>query len=447
MVAALVLLALAGPPTDAVVLDHPFSMEAAGEAVLTLRASCDPCSWARAGQEAAVLRLEVDGRTVQHLPLTQGARGGEYQLVLGALPAGAHRLVLRRDASSAPGAGPVRVDYVSVGTFASGTREADVLAHAPFVYARKDAVGRFTDVPLLSWVEVDATSRGRRLRYSIVFSNEDGGTPPDRLMATWGRLTDVEMVYAVEVDAEGAVLEATVQGRDHKMLPFAGRREGLHPLLWVVTENNMVADRGETTVRHAPAPARANLRGRSREMVMDAAPWTYRVAAEEAEREGRIDPKATPGSKKVPDPRQFVVVEACGTFTDAVVTFEVSVAGEDGPPRWFASDGGSDRYRLGRRQDVQTLAWENTGCFRGAVAVPPGVGDADLRTLRLRVDTRRPGDGEDPLPPGTGSLALTHVNRVFRLDEQYRPGLDLATWRGDRVLRPGEPPLELPLSR
>ena len=41
---------------------------------------------------------------------------------------------------------------------------------------------------------------GTRLRYSVVFSNEDGGTPADRLLATWGRLTDIEYVYGVELD-------------------------------------------------------------------------------------------------------------------------------------------------------------------------------------------------------------------------------------------------------
>ena len=53
-------------------------------------------------------------------------------------------------------------------------------------------------------VRARADPRGERLRYSVVFSNEDGGTPSDRLMATWGRLTDIEYVYAVERDTDGA---------------------------------------------------------------------------------------------------------------------------------------------------------------------------------------------------------------------------------------------------
>ena len=68
--------------------------------------------------------------------------------------------------------------------------------------ARERWAGK-SDMPLLTWYETDETPRGRRIRYSVVFTNEDGGTPVDRLMATWGRTTDVEFVYAVELDAEG----------------------------------------------------------------------------------------------------------------------------------------------------------------------------------------------------------------------------------------------------
>ncbi len=51
-------------------------------------------------------------------------------------------------------------------------------------------------------------------------------------MATWGRTTDVEFVYGVELDGDGRDRSTeTYQGKDHKLLPFTGRREGRHPLL------------------------------------------------------------------------------------------------------------------------------------------------------------------------------------------------------------------------
>ena len=124
---------------------------------------------------------------------------------------------------------------------------------APILYARANTVGAFTDVPLLMWYEMETTARGWRLRYSVIFSNEDGGTATDRLMATWGRTTDIEYVYGVEIDDHDQILAEEFQGPGHEVPPFKGRHEGGHPLLWVSTDNNMVSESGTTQVRYAPA--------------------------------------------------------------------------------------------------------------------------------------------------------------------------------------------------
>ena len=93
---------------------------------------------------------------------------------------------------------------------------------APFVYARPDTVGRFTDVPVFMWYEVEPTTRGERaIATRVIFTNEDGGTPTDRLMATWGRTTDIEYVYSVEVDRAGAIVAEDMQGPKHEILPVS----------------------------------------------------------------------------------------------------------------------------------------------------------------------------------------------------------------------------------
>ena len=99
-----------------------------------------------------------------------------------------------------------------------------------------------------------APEGGRELRYSIVFSHEDGGTPLDRLMATWGRATDIELGLRGRARRGGSVRRAEYQGKDHVTTAFAGRREGRHPVLYVVTRNNMVSDHGSGTPRVALAP-------------------------------------------------------------------------------------------------------------------------------------------------------------------------------------------------
>src|SRR5262249_48094829 len=152
---------------------------------------------------------------------------------------------------------------------------------APILFARANTVGKFTDLPILMWYEVAPTARGRQFRYSVIFTNEDGGTATDRLMATWGRTTDIEDVYGVEGDASGRLVSG-------EFPPFHGKHEARHPLLWVSTDNNMVSESGTSTVRYAPAPERFDLTNVSREAVMDRHPWSYALASGEMKRERKI---------------------------------------------------------------------------------------------------------------------------------------------------------------
>jgi hypothetical protein len=403
------------------------------EAVAVVRASCEGCDWGAKGREAAVLALTLDGRLSQHLVLSRGGRT-EHRLLLGALAQGEHRLALTLDAGrSARGVRAVRVEGVEVGVVALGEPGHEALAHAPIVHTRPGALERFSDVPLVAWFEEDPLpGGGRALRYSIVFSHEDGGTPIDRLMATWGRVTDIELVYAVELDAAGAVRRAEYQGKDHVMTPFAGRREGLHPVLHVVTKNNMVSDRGKATPRAALAPVRFSLDGVSREAVMDAHPWTYGVSAAEVRREGLVRDGARPGSKRIPDPRRFAYVEACGAVSDARLALDVGLPGANGQLAWRSSDAGKASFRIAR-----------SGCFRAGVALPPGGSAADVRALRLRAHTRPARRGEPTLPRGAGSARIETINRLFVLGPDDRPGENLFRWSAGAELAPDGPALEL----
>jgi hypothetical protein len=418
---------------EAFVVDQP------AEVMAVLTAGCAGCSWGTKGREAAVLVLEVDGRYSQHVVLFRGEALADYPVSLGPLAAGPHRLRIRRDArSSAPGAGAVAVAEASFHFSRPGDADHEALARAPFVHARSGTLRAKSDLPLLTWYETEATPRGRRLRYSVIFTNEDGGTPVDRLMATWGRTTDVEFVYSVELDAEGRVLEELHQAKDHEILPFAGRKEGRHPLLWVVTENNMLSDRGKTRERFAPAPRAFDLEDRSREAVMGQHPWTYRVSSEEVRREGRVVEKAPPGSQRIPDPRRFVFLEACAPGMDVTLAFAVGVAGGDGGLAWHPSDAGGPRFRVSR----EAHNFPN-GCFQSATAVPGGVEASAIRAIRVQAYTRPPRKEEPPLPPGTGRARLLRVNRLFMLDANDEPGPNLLSWTGEVPLVGEGPPHDL----
>ncbi len=420
-----------------------FELDGPAEVQAIVTARCEGCDWGRRGREAAVIIVTVDGREPQDLVLARGPERAEYAIALGPASKGRHRVELTLDReATAPVARDVVIETVRIVAIPPSDPRHVAAAYAPMLHPRPDAHAAFSDLPLLLWYEVDALpTGGRRIRYSVVFSNEDGGTPADRLMATWGRLTDIEFVYGIELDAAGRVVAEEIQGDDHRIIPFRGRRLGHHPMLWVVSENNMVGDSGLARRRVAPAPFPFDLTAVSREAVMDAQPWTYRVSSQEAFREGRVHEGAVPGSKEIVDPRRFVYLEACAALENADLTFAVAAREEDGRLKWYESNGDEPRYRIRR-----TSSEFPNGCFRGAVALPAEIADGDIRRLRFRAYTRTPEKGEAPLPAGSGRARITRVNRLFRLGEDYGLGRTLLTWTGDLAIEVDGPPAEVPTS-
>jgi hypothetical protein len=399
-------------------VDQAFRASAAGEGVAVIHASCDPCDWGTEGREAAAVRVLVDGKYSQHLLLVRGAEDADYHVTLGRLETGEHRLRIEADgATSAKQAGSASISSVDIVVITPAGDDYVAQSMAPLLYARPNTVGRFTDVPVFMWYEIVPAPHGRQFRYSVIFTNEDGGTATDRLMATWGRTTDIEFVYGVTLDGTGKIVAEEFQGPRHEVPPFRGRHEGAHPLLWVSTDNNMVSESGPTEIRYAPAPQKFDLTNASREAVMDAHPWIYTVAAKEMARERKLVETAAAGSGHIPDPRMFVYVEACTELQNAAVAFSVRATDASGAARWFDSDRGRPEFRVVR-----------TGCFRGAVPLPPGAGEPDAVRFKA-YPAPAPREGEPPRRE-TPSVTLTRVNRVFTADDQYQPRASILTWTG-----------------
>ena len=413
-----VIRAFAGP----LPVDQAFKASAAGEGVAVIHASCDPCDWGTEGREAAAVRVLVDGKYSQHVLLTRGAGDADYHVTLGRIEAGEHRLRLEADpALSAKQAGPASVSHVDVVVITPAGDDFVAQSMAPTLFARPNTVGRFTDLPVFMWYEIVATAQGRQFRYSVIFTNEDGGTATDRLMATWGRTTDVEFVYGVTLDRAGKIVAEEFQGPRHEVPPFRGRHEGAHPLLWVSTDNNMVSESGPTEIRYAPAPQRFDLTNASREIVMDAHPWIYTVAAKEMAREKKLVEDAPAGSGHIPDLKRFVHVEACTELQNAAVAFSVHATDPSGVARWFDSDRGLPEFRIVR-----------TGCFRGAVPLPAGTNQPDA--VRFKAYPAPPPRQGEPARKETPSVTLTRVNSVFTVADNYQPRASTFTWTGSERL-------------
>ena len=272
----------------------------------------------------------------------------------------------------------------------------------------------------------------------MIFANEDGGTKTDRLMATWGRTTDIEFVYGVEVDQHDRILAEEFQGPGHEVPVFKGRHEGRHPLLWVSTDNNMVSESGPASIRYAPMAVKFDLTDQAREAVMDASPWTYAIAAVEMRREGKIADDPPPGINQIADPRRFAFVEACGTIGNAALSVSVgsdqsSARGRQSQPGelvWTPSDRGLPQYRIVR-----------DGCFTIATPLPAGTHASDIRAIRVHAFERPPEQGRPRA--AADPVHVMRINKMFMLDEHFLPGPSILRWEGPASIRPGGDPLEV----
>jgi len=415
-----------------------FRVTAAGEAVATLAAGCAGCDWSAPGREAVLLELTLDGAYSQHVALTRGVAVTDYRVVLGPVSPGSHRLTVARDAKrSSANAGPLTIDRIDVNVVRPASVDYEWIARAPILRARPGTVEKFSDFPLVMYAErnVGGESGSRySLQYTVIFTNEDGGTPTDRLMATWGRTTDIEFIYGLTEPAAGGAPREEIQAAGHKWIPFQGPREGTHPILWVATENNMVADHGaDDLIRFAPAPQLVSLAGASREQVMDDNPWMYAVTSAEMLREHRVDPGATPGSGRIVDPRRYATVEACGLVKDALLAFDIGVRGPDGTLAFFPTDT-DPRFRIARG-----------GCFRGGAPLPEGTTLANLEALRIRAYAR-PARPDETTPPDA-HVTLQAVTKIFMLDEGFVPRHEQTSWKGSIEVKTDGVPVAIPIVR
>ncbi|MFG1999631.1 hypothetical protein ACGFNU_10840 [Spirillospora sp. NPDC048911] len=411
-----------------------FTARQAGEAVIAFTAAAPGVSWVRKGAESAIVAISVDGRHVTDL-VVPSADPTPRSLGLGPVKSGKHKVTLRFAKGSAPSARRVTLARPAV-----RLPQADQLAlrHAPVVVGRTGwpfgdpYQNARTDAPLIAWHETrPATTPGNKIiEYSVVWSNEDGGTDSPALMARWGRTTDIEWAYRVEVDASGRRVAGTgvYQGPQHLTLKFTGRYEGDHPVLQTCTQNNNLCDviMPNSPLRFLLDASRTKPTARAREVVMDREPWTYRIMAQEMLREGKIEKPSSPATKAVGDQRTYLFVE---------------FAKRTGAPAGSGSAPGvSLGVRLKRdpaklyRSDHDEASWsiERDGPAATTVELPQGTTVADIASIEA---IRRPvGFGDNGAP-----ATVTSINRGFFLRATYLPQRSAISWTGSITLTPQSP--------
>lgn len=412
-----------------------FSAAHAGEALVGVTAAAPGVSWGTAGHESAVLSLYVDGRYATDdvvpasFPITR-------EFALGHVTAGRHRLSLRLATDRSRGS-RVRVTRVSFRTVSDG-RAYTELSHAPVLYGRNgDASGgpyqnAFTDTPLVAWHEdVPATTPGHRLlTYSYIWSNEDGGTSTPQLMARWGRTTDIEWIYQVEVDAAGHRVPGTavIQAPNHVTLPFTGTYEGDHPLMQTCTLNNNICSAVDDPMRFFLSTSESlDATTEAREQVMDRNPWTYWLSSAESRREGKVAPNPPTSSQTlIADPHDYLylvvrkrtVNPPNGSLNWVGLSIGVRLKGD---PALYRSD-----HLFPDRSIQRDLPAATT------VQLPPGTTPSDIEEITaIRVPTTSVDPGSE--------IDVQAINRAFFLNGGDEPESSFLSGATPATLTPAAP--------
>ncbi len=412
--------AQAAPP-PVLLAQRSLRLEKSGEGILHLTARAPNAGWGKKGAESAVISVTLNGGASREIVLFNGDKAHTYSLLLGPVTAGTHQLkVTFRPDLSPQGTGKAVVNSIKPEVVAPGDARFAAIAHMPLLYGRND--NATSDTPLLATYETrDAGAGKRRFLYTIIFSNEDGGTGSDlgSLVARWGRSADIEWIYDVVVGPGGRAESAVIQAAGHKTTPFQGRYEGSHPILRTATTNNMVADSGRSRFLFAPVPLRETFPDREpREALMDDAPWAHRIAAEEMQREGKWEKDPDPNTLAASDIRNYLQVNYQARLAQGA-KLAVQVRLKDG--RVFLSNHGRETDAIGR-----------SGWLRTTVELPRETSPRDIVAIAfVRVD-------------GTAAAAAVSALRAFLFNREYRPREPQFRWSGTAFAVPPGPPALVP---
>jgi hypothetical protein len=384
--------------TKQITLNEPSEVE------LEITGESSGTSWEYKDREAAAVLIEVDGHYNQDLLLFAGEKPFIYRVSLGMLPAGKHQIAakLNRARSASQAGGAIIQRLQPIVRYARQMKADDWLAltNSPVLYQRPNTVDRFSDIPILMYYEVfHPTADELLVRYTTIFTNEDGGTPSAALMARWGRASDIEWVYEFK-SRDGKIIEEKYQGVSHATKVFRGQRiNGTHPVLGVASDNNNFSDELQSPVKFALAPVQADLTTATRESLMDLNPWSYRLVAEELVREGKIKTILT-DPDTIADPREYLYVDVHAKQNGAAISVEVIgqnqgvMAQSDlGDPRLRIDRGGNFRtaIRMNSKlliQSVTVRCFSNDGRACEDVAVMRvSALSRDFKPISLRINT------------------------------------------------------------
>lgn len=403
----------------------PFSVASAGEVVAALTLSASDADWGTLDAESVVVGVDVDGTHVGTIVVYNGTTPTAYRMMLGALGAGAHVLGLRHEKNLSPAAkSPVVLSASpTVEAIAAPDARYDFTRFAPILLgidtdlnAQNGGAGPVrgnaaSDVPLIVYATAIPGSGLTTYRYTMIWSNEDGGTGlfPDLLIARFGRTTDIEGIMEVDVSDMGALLAVRFRPDESGSLqPFGGSFQGTHPILRTATPNGLIADDGASTLQFAIPPLAFDDTNVPREDAMDLDLNSYVIMSKEIVREGKTEATGNPSSKKLSNLRNYLYVD---------YDIDVDVGGS--VLRGVAVIGGVSYYSDHNQSFSLALNPRiGDGIGRTAIEIPPGTQLADVQQFGLQ---------------GIGTMSGTLYNAAAFLEgSNYLPTVHL-TFSGPLV--------------
>jgi hypothetical protein len=145
---------------------------------------------------------------------------------------------------------------------------------------------------------------------------------------------------------------------------------------------------------------------------MDRHPWTYRIMAEELQREGKIGESSRIG-RCIADPRDYLYLEAAAEPQGTALSFAVKLRNDR---HWYTSDLGIGYFRIDR-----------SGYFRTTVRLPAGATLDKIERIVARCDLAGNIRSREVVSKlSDAACTLTTVSKVFLLDKDFRPGPSLS---------------------
>lgn len=391
-----------------------FNVQQACEMQVELRARSDT-DWGQVGNESATLQVRCAGVTkldTQDVVLFMGRKLFPYHFSLGGLSAGRHTLQLSFDQNkSRPRAKTVFLQSISFRAKTTRDADYDVHRYSPILYGRGKQ-NTYSDTPLLMYYERKATSDSlREIAYTVIFSNEDGGTDTEGLLQNWGRTADIEWIYSVFLDQQGNWVSSKFQGRRHEEIPYTGSFVDQHALLNICTANNLARQDTTSDLKFCLTPAFELPHGKTRETAMDLYPFTYEITDWEMRREGKYEPTADPLTQRASDLRNYLMIDIDFVANgNGVRNLMPAVALLADTNVWYSADhhllkkGPSDRSPR-----------------RMAIELPPGTGVSELAILKFM---------NPQFADSTSYLEIRAVRQLAMLDQSYRLLVHPFSWSG-----------------